>query len=165
VAKFHAFAYMLVPAIVGGAAAVLLMAGSLLSWMNLSNKQRRSRSVWPIRPDEDSDPAIDDSDFLHPAHLRFPPVAAADAEGQPFPTQLPTAADMDAHDEASSGQAVDVIIRCNMRRRRNRTGPSPPLPPPPLPSDRSDLLQTEEQEEEEKEEQQQEKKKIGRTWI
>ena len=112
---------MLVPAIVGGAAAVLLMAGSLLSWMNLSNKQRRSRSVWPIRPDEDSDPAIDDSDFLHPAHLRFPPVAAADAEGQPFPTQLPTAADIDAHDEASPGRGRDHTLQHEEEEEQDRT--------------------------------------------
>ena len=109
VAKFQASASMLVPAIVGGAAAVLLMAGSLLSWLYLSKKQRRSRSVWPIT----SDLAIDDenSDFPYPAHLRFPPVAAAEAEDQPSPTQLPspTAADMAAHDEASSDLAVDVI--------------------------------------------------------
>jgi hypothetical protein len=64
---------MLVSAIVGGASSVLLTAGSLLSWMYLSGKQRRSGSVWPIT----SDLAIDErnSDFPHPAHLGFPPVA------------------------------------------------------------------------------------------
>ena len=53
-----------------------------------------------------SDLAIDDqnSDFPHPAHLHFPPQAAAEAEDETSPTQLPspTVADMDAHDEASS---------------------------------------------------------------
>jgi hypothetical protein len=49
-----------------------------------------------------SDLAIDDqnSDFPHPAHLHFPPQAAAEAEDKPSPIQLPspTVADMDAHD-------------------------------------------------------------------
>jgi hypothetical protein len=85
-AKFHASASMLVPAITGGAAAVLSFAESLFWWMYLSKKQGRSRSVWPIG----SDLAIDDenSDFPHPSHLLFPPQAAAEAEDQPSPAQL-----------------------------------------------------------------------------
>jgi len=102
-------AYMLVPAIAGGAAAVLLVAGSLLSWMYLSRKKRRSKSVLPIS----SDLAIDDeiSDFPHPAHLRFPPEAATVTDEETSTTQLPspTVADMGVHDEASSDLALDVI--------------------------------------------------------
>ena len=60
-----------------------------------------------------SDLAIDDeiSDFPHPAHLRFPPEAAAVTDEEPSTTQLPspTVADMDVHDEASSDLALDVI--------------------------------------------------------
>jgi len=108
-AKFEASASILVPAIVGGAAAVLLTAGSLWSWMYLSKKQRRSRSVWPIS----SDLAIDDeiSDFPHPAHVRFPPEAAAVTDEEPSTTQLPspTVTDMGVHDKASSDLASDVI--------------------------------------------------------
>jgi hypothetical protein len=94
--------YMLVPAIAGGAASVLLVAGSLLSCMYLSRKKRKSKSVLPISYDLTVDD--DNSDVSYSAHMVSPPQAAAEAEEkeedeEPEPTESPTpaVADMDVH--------------------------------------------------------------------
>ncbi len=125
-AKFHASASMLVPAVAGGAAAVLLVAGSLLSWMYLSKKKRRSKLVLPIS----SDLAVDDdnSDVPYSVHLSFPPQAAAEAEEkeeeeepEPNESPTPTVADMDVHDKASSDLAFDVINRPQHEEEEEQT--------------------------------------------